>query len=517
MTSQERQFWKEEAVEFIAGIQRGLEKESLRVNRDGHISQKPHPSALGSALTHPFITTDYSEALLEFITPPTTERKAPLEELKQIHQYVYHYLGDEVLWCTSMPCVMGDEAQIPIAQYGSSNSARMKTIYRKGLGHRYGRLMQTIAGVHYNFSFSESLWQRLYDIAKPEVSLQDFRSQRYMGLIRNFQRMSWLIPYLFGASPALCDSFLKGRPTYLKQLTPGTRYGKYATSLRLSDLGYQNSAQSALKVSFNSLDEYINALEYAIRTDDPYYREIGILVEGEYRQLNSHLLQIENEYYGSIRPKRVSQSGIRPTKALREGGIEYIEVRSLDLNPFSPIGVSQESLNFIDMLLLYCLKQPSPPITDRECAEIQQNLKRVVRHGRDPELHFLSCNREVAFKEVAQKLLTGFIEIANLFDKGYQVSDFSQTMEAMFACIESPEQCLSAKLLEEIEQQQKGFFPYMLNLSRQHGASIRQWPLKQNDLQAFDEVSSVSLRKQHQLEKDKSKSFEDFLADYYRD
>ena len=172
-----------------------------------------------------------------------------------------------------MPCVMGEEKDIPIALYGPSNSGQMKEIYRLGLGLRYGRFMQTIAGVHYNFSLPEAFWSAMHSKVESSLSLQDFISDKYMHLIRNYLRYSWLIPLFFGASPAVCESFLQDKNIDLDELVPGTRYGKYATSLRMSDLGYQNKAQSRLNISYNSLDEYLAGLESAISTPDPFYEE----------------------------------------------------------------------------------------------------------------------------------------------------------------------------------------------------------------------------------------------------
>src|SRR5665647_342955 len=211
----------------LAGLQRGIEKESLRVRPDGTLAATPHPRALGSALTHPHITTDFSEAQLELITGVHSTVAACLDELAHIHQFVYRHIGDELLWCGSMPCNLPDEQAIPIARFGQSNVGRAKTLYRTGLAHRYGRRMQLISGLHYNFSLPEHSWP-----------MADFRDadEGYFALIRNFRRHAWLLLYLFGASPAVCASFVEGRSHELQELAPGTLYLPYATSLRMSRL-----------------------------------------------------------------------------------------------------------------------------------------------------------------------------------------------------------------------------------------------------------------------------------------
>ncbi|PCJ29042.1 MAG: glutamate--cysteine ligase, partial [Moraxellaceae bacterium] len=294
---------------------RGIEKESLRVEPNGLLAQTPHPTALGSALTHPTITTDYSEALLEFITPTFTDVDAMLEHLEKTHRYTYQQLDNEKLWVNSMPCIMGDETNIPIAKYGSSNVGKMKHVYRHGLWHRYGRLMQTIAGIHYNVSMPDDFWPGYQKLLNNTDPLQSFISEQYFGLIRNFQRFVGLVIYLYGASPTVCGSFLKGRDHQLENFNDSTLYLPYGTSLRMSDLGYQNDAQSDLSISYNSLEEYVETLTTAIDTPHPAYEDLGTKNTNpekgteEYLQLNTNILQIENEYYGSIRPKRVANTG----------------------------------------------------------------------------------------------------------------------------------------------------------------------------------------------------------------
>src|SRR5215468_11232143 len=191
--------------DVLAGLKRGIEKESLRVRNDASLATTPHPAGLGSALTHPNVTTDFSESQLELITGVNTSAEGCIAELTAIHQAVYRAIGDELLWCASMPCRLPDEAAIPIGRYGTSNVGRAKSVYRTGLTHRYGKRMQMISGIHYNFS------------------MPDKRSNDdYFGLIRNFRRNSWLLLYLFGASPTVCASFVEGRKHELERLSDDT-------------------------------------------------------------------------------------------------------------------------------------------------------------------------------------------------------------------------------------------------------------------------------------------------------
>ena len=498
----------------MRGITRGYERECLRVDASGQLATSPHPVALGSKLTHPWITTDYSEALLEFITPPSQDPAFPLSFLRDIHRFSVQQLHGEYLWAGSMPCVLGEDKDIPIADYGSSNAARFKTVYREGLGLRYGRKMQTIAGAHYNWSLPDDFWLALKDCCASDANQQAFVSERYFGLIRNFLRFGWLIPYLFGASPAICESFLQGHKSDLLELVPGTLYGPYATSLRMSDLGYQNRAQAKLHVSFNSLAEYTHDLETAIRTPDPFYEEIGVRDGSHWKQLSANLLQIENEFYAGIRPKRIGQLGERPARALQKYGVEYVEVRLFDLNPFVDIGIAPEQGTFADVLLLMCLFRDSPPITSREQSENDENKSRVVNRGRQPDLQLLAHNREQPFRPLAHELFDDMQPFAEMLDAAYGGQRYSTTMQGLRGRIDHPDSTPSAQVLAGA-QEQGGFFKYTMQLSRQHHQQLLAQPLDAASSARFLASVQTSLLEQQRLEATEQGSFEDFVARYY--
>ena len=499
-------------AQVLQGIQRGYEKECLRVDPDGHLAQTPHPAALGSKLTHPWITTDYSEALLEFITPPSRDPAFPLQFLRDIHRFTTPHLGRETMWASSMPCLLGDDSNIPLADYGSSNKARFKYVYREGLGLRYGRQMQTIAGVHYNWSLPAAFWEALHGCCDSQDSLQDFASTRYFGLIRNFLRYGWLVPYLFGASPAICHSFLRGRKSDLQELVPGTLYGPHATSLRMSDLGYQNSAQTNLHVSFNSLYAYTDALEAAIGTPDPYYQELGVRDGEHWKQLNANLLQIENEFYAAMRPKRVSRD--RPAKALRTQGVEYIEMRLFDLNPMVDIGITPEQGSFADVLLLMCLFRDSPPISSREQSENDENKRRIVSRGRQPDLHLLVHNRDVPFRPLAHEMFDDMAPFAEMLDAAYGGTRYASAMALLRQRIDNPDLTPSAQVLESAREH-GGFFKYTMFASRQHKESLLAQPLGAEMQARFENSAAESLTLQERIEAADQGSFEDYVARYY--
>lgn len=504
------------AATALAGGLKGLEKESLRVTPSGDLAQTPHPPALGSALTHPSLTTDYSEALLEFITPPFADVRQTLATLHDLHTFVYRNIGDEMLWATSMPCVVGGDASIPIARYGSSNIGRMKHIYRVGLDHRYGRLMQAISGVHFNYSLPTELWPLLQQIDGDQRPLQDYRSDGYFHLIRNFQRYGWLVPYLFGASPAVCRSFLDGRPHTFEDFDACTLYLPYATSLRMSDIGYKNKAQANLRVSYDNLSRYVDDLTHAIQTPDPDYMAIGVQADGEWRQLNGNVLQIENEYYSSVRPKSTIRSSEKPSLALRQRGVEYVEIRAPDVNAYAPLGVDEPQLRFIEALLVFCLLEDSPYVDAAEQAELEYNQAQVTRRGREPGLLLQHRGREIALKDWGLALLQPITVIAEILDAGNGGGDAYQSAVAQQrAALLNPERTPSARMLAEMRARKESFTAFALRLSRQYAEDFRARPLSPETQAALERAAADSLAEQARLESSDTLSFEEFLAQYF--
>src|SRR5580658_8569877 len=402
----------------LRGGRKGVEKESLRVSGSGEIAHSRHPAALGAPLTNEHITTDFSESLIELVTPPFGETWELVQYLCDIHQFVYRHLDEELLWATSMPCAIEGDASIPLAQFGRSNVGRMKTIYRHGLGVRYGRIMQAISGVHFNYSFGAALWGVLQGVNQSKQSLRDFMSEQYFGVLRNYRRYGWLVLYLFGTSPAVSNSFFAGREITLPALDAQTSYEPYGTSLRMSDIGYRNKNQSTLSVSVNSLSEYVRDLSRAIGTPYPPYEKLGVKVNGVYQQLNANILQIENEYYSFIRPKRIARSGERPTKALHRAGVEYVEVRALDVSAFDPVGVNQNKLRFLEAFLALCLLRESPPIGESEQSALDQNHVTVARRGREPGLTLWRDGHTVPMEAWARELLDSMSGICETLDLG---------------------------------------------------------------------------------------------------
>lgn len=507
--------------ELLALIRRGIEKEGLRVDEQGNFAMTPHPQSLGSALTNPWLTTDFSEALLEFITPAFTTIEETLNYLRDTHAFFYKQVAGENIWAASMPCKLPGEEQIPVAQYGTSNIARMKTIYRIGLGHRYGRAMQTIAGVHYNFSMPEQYWQAEFERAQAVDNteykiLQDYISQRYLDLIRNFRRNYWLLIYLFGAAPCFHRSFVHGREHKMEALGDEDLYLPYATSLRMGDLGYQSTAQKSIFVCYNELNTYIRTLGEAIHKPYPDYEKIGLRKDGEYRQLNTAILQIENEFYSPIRPKRITQKGETPLRALSERGVEYVEVRCIDVNPFHQLGIDAETIRFLDTFLLYCLIKDSPKCDETEFQRIAENQSRVVNHGRDPELRIYCGKNEVSMRHCAENLLNDMKPVAEQLDHAHRSSRYSDSLANRLASVLDDSLTPSARVLSTLAANDQSMLDFTLDQSRIIARELKSHPIADKTERSLRDDVQTSLVKQRELERNESVSFDEFLAAYYR-
>ena len=507
-----------DARKVLSSIKRGIEKESLRISADGKLAQTTHPLELGSALAHPSITTDYSEALMEFITPVSSSIEGSLETLENVHSFVYQHLDDEILWSASMPCIVSGDQSIPVAQYGSSNVARMKTVYRYGLGHRYGRLMQAIAGIHYNFSMPQVYWDQAWLEAGKPGAITDYISERYLGLIRNFHRYSWLLIYLFGASPAVCSTFLKGRDNHDLQAfdkNGHSLYLPYSTALRMGDLGYNSDAQKNLNVCYNSLDNYVATLHEAILQPHEEYRDIPCGQGGDYQQLNDSLLQIENEFYSPIRPKRVANAGETPLNALVRAGIEYIEVRCVDVSPFTAVGLDAEQIRFLDTFLVYCLLEDSPPCDDTKQKIQAANLEAVVNRGREPGLQLNNCSGTVSLTQWADELLASMGPIAELLDSALDNSEYSASLGSQSAKIADPELTPSARVLREMREQDLPFFRLALAYSQRWAEYFRKRPLAPEIQATFERETRDSLAAQADIEQSDDIDFEKYLDNFF--
>lgn len=494
----------------------GVEREALRSDHNDYLASTGHPLQLGDKLTHPFITTDYAEALLEFITLPYSGTQRALQSLELIQSFSQQKIGiNERQWPSSMPCILPDDSQIPVADYGSSPAGKMKSLYREGLGHRYGKSMQMIAGLHYNFSFKQEFLQLLWIESGKQNDFRIFCDNFYFNLLRNFRRYNWLLIYLFGATPVCDASFMQGKKHRLSSFAERTLGLEYATSLRMGPFGYTSEAQQDIIVNYNNLDEYIRSIEEARLRPYADYEKIGIYVDGVWKQLNSNLLQIDNEFYSSIRPKHPAHSGQSALQALYEGGVEYIEVRLMDIDYTHPLGLSSVSSDFLSTFLIYCASIEAKPISCEECQNIKNNLAKVVNEGRRPNLELIDFEKgKISLKEWASRILSDMekmIEEVSFERKKIILS----SLEAQKLKVNDPDLTPSGLLMQDILTG-KDFIQVMHKYAKQHQEYFLNRNLEESYLNQMQQKTEQSLQETLNLENEtKNVDFAQYLKQYF--
>ena len=470
-------------------ILRGIERESLRVTQEGKISQNNHPANLGSPLTSKDITTDFAEALVELVTPTFESADELLRHLSLLHKFLYSQMGEEILWNFSMPCAFQSEQEIKIAEYGKTNSGLLKHIYRKGLRLRYGSIMQCVSGIHFNFSLSEDSWAPL--TRSPD---QGFINQKYLGAIRNIKRNFWFLLERLGASPVTHESYLLNREHSLTKHGKNDLFLPHATSLRMSDVGYQSSMQNALKINYNNLDEFIDAIIKGIKTPVKHFEDIGLLDEkGVPQQISTGILQIENELYDTVRPKRSGPSGSRPATLLKNEGIEYLELRGIDINPFIPEGIDENKIKLLDIFIIHSLISESPQVSNKEIEEIRANQKIMVENGRSEDVKLEQNGVSTPLKELKKIFHDELIQVATAMDE--YCPGYSNALRAEMSINLLPSQ----KIMNDMESQNLSFQEYGLIQSKK--IAMEQKSFTDNNFLKFIHNADQSLKDLKNLSK----------------
>ena len=473
-------------------IERGIEKESLRVNKEGFISAQSHPKGLGSSFTNPSITTDFAEALIEIVTPVYTDINQLYKKLESLHVFINKNLeNNETLWPYSMPPKIKTESEINIATYGDTNMGKLKHIYRKGLAIRYGKTMQCVSGIHYNFSLSDESLKKFLGISN-----QEDKSKAYLGLIRNFKRLFWFVLLEFGNSAVVDKTFVSRRNNDLEELNSSDLFQKDATSLRMSDIGYQSQAQKNLDFKYNDLASFLDELKTGIIMPHPEFQKLGLQDEnGKYQQISDGILQIENELYDCIRPKRAGKSGQRPYQLLKDQGIQYVEVRGIDLNPSSLLGITEDQIRVLDMLLIYCIVNDSPEMTDEEKLIIEKTDITTIKYGREGSSKINYRNSEVPISQARDHLVENLLLLANEMDD----QEYANAIHSL-------------KIKNNVFNQNKSFHETGLELAKNN--SIKLDSLSNIDLDVCKKEASDSLIEFDRINKQTEVSFEEFINSY---
>ncbi|MBB5021787.1 glutamate--cysteine ligase [Desulfurispira natronophila] len=454
----------------------GVEREALRVNADGSLNLEPHPQAIGDKFTHPAITTDFSESQLELITPPFPTIEGCYQYLAQLHHFVASNIGDQLLWPASMPCRLPSEEQIPIAFFGETPEAKTKEIYRRGLALRYGKAIQMVCGIHYNFSFDPKLWDMLHQHFGDEVPRQEFINDGYCALVRNFLRLRWLFVYLYGASPVVDRSYDIKALNQFHTLGPDTLGFPWATSLRMSQFGYSNEEQRNFRICFNRLESYIGDLRRAMEMPDPRYEALGLYRHAEQIQLNANVLQLENEYYAPVRFKQAPLAGETSLDALERAGVGYIEIRASDLNPESPYGLDISRLHFLHVLLTYCLLRHSDYCSRRERdEEINANERRIALEGRMSDAEISFCGKRTAMPAIARNFLQDMMKVAGIMDRGGGTKCYQMCIQQALAKLDNPNATPSARMVAGLQDTGGSFIDIMKKQAQAHHHHYRHY------------------------------------------
>lgn len=393
---------KEKKIDTLFKGLHGIEREGLRVDSNLNLSKKDHPKELGDKFTDDYITTDFAESQLEIITPAFETIDKSVNFLKQLHKKISRSLNNEYLWPFSMPSALPSDEEIIIAKFGSTPEALEKEVYRKGLALRSGKMSQMISGIHYNFSFSEELWEFFYKENSHKMTMQEFKNDRLLELKKSLTNWSWLIVYFTGASPVKDSSYKCSRIDSMKI--------NNTTSIRMSRCGYRNTAP--VNINYDSFDSYTKSIKIATETQHPEYTSLGIYDKGgEKQQMNDNILQIANEYYFPIRIKPKPGKGSF-LDGLIDRGAEYLELRMIDVNPFHAEGVDTKALKIIHLIIVCCfldLPEIGKPI-QMDLSAIKKLEKIAIKGGTK-----LSDNDRLKVENLFLKLT----EISEYFPQEY--------------------------------------------------------------------------------------------------
>ena len=477
-------------------IKRGIEKEFFRVDSGGFISKRPHPISLGSALKNKYITTDFAEAQVELVTPTFEDIDELYDFLFSLHVYVAKNIdSDEMLWPLSMPPKIENESEINLGYYHQSGIGLLKHVYRRGLKARYGSTMQCVSGMHYNFSLKKASFTDL--IESPN---QKKISEAYLGLIRNFKRVYWFVLCEFGQTNVVDKSFVKNREHNLKELNKSDMFLKHATSLRMSEIGYQSEAQKSLDIKYNSLEGFLRKIKKAIEVPYKEFADKGLKdSDEEYQQISDGIIQIENEYYDSIRPKRSSSGDMRPYDLLKNFGIEYLEIRGVDIAPSDITGMSKHHIRFLDLILIYCLILQSPKITPEEKKAIDSNEYIAIYSGRDKEAKILIDGNQIKISEARDEMVRNLRSIAKCMNDS---QSFNDSIDHMLS-------------LKKGELSQNSFHNYGLEKAKTNLELLKSADVKNID--SIKKEAQLSLEELGKMPTSSKQEMDEFVKNYNLD
>ncbi len=436
----------------------GLEKENVRVNSNGDLSLAPHPKALGDKTTHPYITTDFSESQIEMITPPSKSIDEAYYFMENLHDIVSLNIGDEYLWPQSIPPVLPEENKIPIARYDESEKGREAEEYREMLAKKYGKRKQLISGIHYNFSFDDDFLLELKRVIGDERPFKEYRDDIYMKISRNLLKYNWFLVYMFGASIGSHESYSKICNNKMIEGKDGTYYFPYATSFRNGPCGYKNLKD--YMISYKSVADYVEDIKSLV--------EVGEISSAK-------------EYYSSVRLKSTIGGDI--LKTLPESGVDYLELRFIDLNPFKKVGIERKTLYFLHLFLIYCMISEDRDYTEKLKKEDDYNTMIASSVGRQGETELLRCGEKVNIVEWKLEIVDELEELIKLLVP--RKEEYKKSLEEIRKRI--IDRSLSERLAEEFDRE--GYLKFHMDRAKEY---LKRSKAKEYNLKSYEDLELSS-------------------------
>lgn len=408
----------------------GIERETLRVDGNGYLAKSDHPEEFGDKAHNPYITTDFSESQIEVITPALSDIKETYNFTRALYDIAAMEIGDEYLWPESMPCIIPDDKDIPVAKF--ANHSKEAQEYREKLLLKYGGKKQLISGIHYNFSFDETIIERLYEDSDKNLSYKEFKNSIYLKIARNYLRYRWLIVYLLGASPIVHESFIDGCKCPLKKIKHSEYSSLGAISHRNGKCGYKNKVD--LFPSYNSVDEHLESINEYIKDE---------------------LIENHKELYSQIRLKPSDTKNFK--ESLLNDGIKYLEYRTIDINPFEKGGISLEDLRFLQVFNIYLLTKEESDFKNWQ-EEALENQQLIAVHGID-DIELKKDGKSINRIDFGLEILNEVMSVNNELNLG-----FEDIINNMINKVKDSKLTYSYKITEKIKEE--GYIDAFLNLAR---------------------------------------------------
>lgn len=412
----------------------GIEREGLRVDYEGKLSTNPHPEVFGYKMKNPYITTDFSESQLELITPTFSTTKETYNFLNALYDIVAMEIKDEYIWPQSMPAIIPEDKDIPIAQFCGCEEGQTARKYREELLLKYGGKRQLISGIHYNFSFNENIIKKLYENSSKCKDYKTFKDDIYLKVTRNYLRYRWLLIYLLGCTGVVHETYQEECVKQLKEISKGSFSNEGALSYRNSECGYKNKID--LYPNYNSVKDYVDSINKFIDED---------------------FIDNHKELYAPIRLKAKDPKSL--LNSLMNDGINYLEYRSIDINPFEKGGIALNDLYFMNIFNLFLLIEDESNYENWQ-QEALNNQNIIATHGQN-DVELIKDGKSISKVEWGLEILNKIKVINDELQLGYE-----EIIDDIRKRVEDYKETYTYKIIEKVKEE--GYINAHLNLAKKY-------------------------------------------------